>query len=64
MGGVRPPGSLTVHRAVRRMLERRAARREQTAPDATTDAVLSRIVAAHHAGRAASAEHAPATVDA
>jgi nucleoside-diphosphate-sugar epimerase len=55
---------LTFHRAVRRMLEWRAAHPEQTAPDATTDAVLERIVTAYHAGRAAFAEHAPATVDA
>jgi nucleoside-diphosphate-sugar epimerase len=55
---------LTFHRAVRRMLEWRAAHPEQTAPDAATDAVLERIVAAYHAGRAAFAEHAPATVDA
>jgi nucleoside-diphosphate-sugar epimerase len=55
---------LTFHRAVRRMLAWREAHPEQTAPDATTDEVLSRIVAAYHAGRAAFAEHAPATVDA
>jgi nucleoside-diphosphate-sugar epimerase len=55
---------LTFHRAVRRMLEWREAHPEQTAADPTTDAVLSRIVAAYHASRAAFAEHAPATVDA
>jgi nucleoside-diphosphate-sugar epimerase len=55
---------LTFHRAARRMLEWRAAHPEQTAPDVTTDAVLSRVVAAYHAGRAAFAEHAPAGVDA
>ena len=55
---------LTFHRAVRRMLAWRAEHPELTGRDATTDAVLERIVAAYHAGRAAFAEHAPATVDA
>jgi nucleoside-diphosphate-sugar epimerase len=55
---------LTFQRAVRRMLDWRAAHPEQTRPDPTTDAVLDRIVAAYHAGRAAFAELAPAAVDA
>jgi hypothetical protein len=41
------------------MLDWRAAHPEQTAPDPTTDAVLDRLVAAYHAGRAAFAELAP-----
>jgi len=55
---------LTFHRAVRRMLAWRAEHPELTGRDAGTDAVLERIVTAYHAGRAAFAEHAPATVDA
>lgn len=50
---------LTFHRAVRRMLDRRAAHPELTRPDATTDAVLERLVTAYHAGRAAYEELAP-----
>jgi nucleoside-diphosphate-sugar epimerase len=55
---------LTFHRAVRRMLAWREEHPELTAPDATTDAVLERIVTAYHAGRAAFAAHAPETVGA
>ena len=55
---------LTFHRAVRRMLEWRAAHPKQTAPDASTDAVLDRLVAAYHAGRDVFAAHAPEAVDA
>jgi hypothetical protein len=50
---------LTFHRAVRRMLAWREAHPSLTAPDATTDAVLDRIVDAYHAGREAFAAHAP-----
>lgn len=55
---------LTFHRAVRRMLEWREAHPAETAPDAATDAVLDRVVAAYHASREVFAAHAPATVDA
>ena len=50
---------LTFHRAVRRMLEWRAAHPDETAPDATTDAVLDRLVTAYHASREVFAAHAP-----
>ena len=50
---------LTFHRAARRMVEWRAAHPEQTRADAETDAVLSRVVEAYHAGRQAFADRAP-----
>jgi len=51
---------LTFHRAARRMVEWRAAHPEQTRADAETDAVLTRVVDAYHAGRQAFADRAPA----
>lgn len=50
---------LTFHRAVRRMIEWRAANPAATAPDPRTEALLERLVLAHHAGRAAFAALAP-----
>jgi nucleoside-diphosphate-sugar epimerase len=55
---------LTFHRAVRRMLEWRAAHPELTAPDPRTDALLERLVSAYHASREVFAAHAPEAVEA
>ena len=55
---------LTFERAVRRMLERRAAHPESTAGDAETEAVLDRVVDAYHAARDAFADRAPALAEA
>jgi len=50
---------LTFHRAAGRMMEWRRAHPEQTREDEATDAVLSRVVGAYHAGRQAFADRAP-----
>jgi nucleoside-diphosphate-sugar epimerase len=50
---------LTFHRAAGRMIEWRRAHPEQTRQDDATDAVLSRVVGAYHAGREAFADRAP-----
>ena len=50
---------LTFHRAVRRMLDWRAANPEATAPDPGTEALLDRLVTAYHAGRDAFEALAP-----
>jgi nucleoside-diphosphate-sugar epimerase len=50
---------LTFHRASARMMDWRSAHPDQTREDETTDAVLSRVVDAYHAGRQAFAERAP-----
>ena len=52
------PG-LTFHRAVRRMLEWRAAHPAETAADATTDAVFDRLVQGYRAAEQAFADLAP-----
>ncbi len=50
---------LTFHRAAERMMKWRRAHPEQTREDEVTDAVLSRVVSAYHAGRQAFADRAP-----
>jgi nucleoside-diphosphate-sugar epimerase len=50
---------LTFHRAAGRMMEWRRAHPDQTREDEATDAVLSRVVSAYHAGRQAFADRAP-----
>jgi nucleoside-diphosphate-sugar epimerase len=50
---------LTFHRAVHRMMEWREEHPVQTKSDDTTDAVLSRVVEAYHAGREAFVTRAP-----
>ena len=50
---------LTFHRAAERMIDWRRDHPEQTREDEATDAVLSRVVAAYHAGRQAFADRAP-----
>jgi nucleoside-diphosphate-sugar epimerase len=50
---------LTFHRAALRMAQWHAEHPESTGPDAATDEVLDRIVAAYHAARDVFAEHAP-----
>ncbi len=52
---------LTFHRAVHRMLARRAAHPELTAPNAATDAVLDRLVTGYHASREAFEALAPSS---
>jgi nucleoside-diphosphate-sugar epimerase len=55
---------LTFERAVRRMLDWRAAHSESTRGDAQTEAVLDRVVDAYHAGRNAFADRAPVLIEA
>lgn len=55
---------LTFERAVRRMLDWRAAHPETAAGDAETAAVLERVVDAYHAARQAFADRAPAALEA
>jgi hypothetical protein len=50
---------LTFHRAAKRMIDWRRAHAAEAAADPATDLVLSRVVEAYHAGRAAFAERAP-----
>ncbi|RKS77470.1 nucleoside-diphosphate-sugar epimerase [Motilibacter peucedani] len=50
---------LTFHRAVHRMAQWRAEHPGSTGADATTDAVLDRVVEAYHAGREAFVTRAP-----
>jgi nucleoside-diphosphate-sugar epimerase len=52
---------LTFHRAVRRMLDWRAANPRATAPDPVTEALLDRLVTAYHAGRDAFEALAPSS---
>jgi nucleoside-diphosphate-sugar epimerase len=52
---------LTFHRAVRRMLDWRAANPQATAPDPVTEALLDRLVTAYHAGRDAFEALAPSS---
>jgi nucleoside-diphosphate-sugar epimerase len=54
---------LTFERAVKRMLDWRAAHPEATRSDDATDAILDRIVAAYHAAHRAFADHAPALAE-
>lgn len=51
--------TLTFHRAAGRMMNWRRDHPEQTREDEATDAVLSRVVGAYHAGREAFADRAP-----
>ncbi|AYG04138.1 NAD-dependent epimerase/dehydratase family protein [Gryllotalpicola protaetiae] len=51
---------LTFERAVRRMLDWRAAHPEIAHGDTETDALFDRVVRAYHAGRRSFVEHAPA----
>ncbi|WP_085368914.1 NAD-dependent epimerase/dehydratase family protein [Leifsonia sp. NCR5] len=55
---------LTFERAVRRMLDWRAAHPASTGGDAETEAVLDRVVDAYHAARGAFADRAPALAEA
>jgi nucleoside-diphosphate-sugar epimerase len=55
---------LTFARAARRMVDWRGEHPTSTAADATTEAILDRVVDAYHAGRAAFAERAPQPVEA
>jgi nucleoside-diphosphate-sugar epimerase len=50
---------LTFYRAAARMMDWRRSHPDQTREDETTDAVLSRVVSAYHAGRQAFAAQAP-----
>jgi nucleoside-diphosphate-sugar epimerase len=50
---------LTFHRAASRMMQWRESHPGQTGEDAATDAILSRVVDAYHAGRQAFVQRAP-----
>jgi nucleoside-diphosphate-sugar epimerase len=54
---------LTFERAVRRMLDWRAAHPESTTGDEETEAVLDRVVDAYHAARSVFADRAPALAE-